>query len=141
MDWGSFGGVPRGFGIVGDSYVRLFVSDFGLCWSTGGDIGTHFKNIMRCHWDRYRGVWMFSLCGVVPGVSVEFPILVCDLAVGTDTIIGTDVLGSVLPHTLDITNGLLFTEGGGALRYRSDTLSGRVFTVGHCSVPPYSEAV
>ena len=42
----------------------------------------------------------------------EFPILVCDLAACTDAIIGTDVLGSVLSHTLDIKNGLLFTEGG-----------------------------
>ena len=96
-------GVPRGFGIVGDSYVRLFVSDFGLCWSTGGDIGMHIKNIMPCQWDRYRGVWMFQ------GLLTEFPILVCDLAVGTDAIIGTDVLGSVLPHTLDIKNGYSFT--------------------------------
>ena len=46
------------------------------------------------------------------GLQVEFPVLVCDLTAGTDAIIGTDVLGSVLPHTLDIKNGLLFTEGG-----------------------------
>ena len=46
----------------------------------------------------------------------EFPILVCDLATGTDAIIGTDVLGSVLPHTLDIKNGLLFTDGGSSLQ-------------------------
>ena len=60
-----------------------------------------------------------------------------------DAIIGTDVLGSVLPHTLDIKNGLLFTEGGASLQLhcRDAALSGRVFTVGHCSVPPYSEAV
>ena len=45
------------------------------------------------------------------GLLTEFPILVCDLAAGTDATIGTDVLGSVLPHTLDIKNGLLFTEG------------------------------
>ena len=32
------------------------------------------------------------------GLLTEFPILVCDLASGTDAIIGTDVLGSVLPH-------------------------------------------
>ena len=50
------------------------------------------------------------------GLLTEFPILVCDLAVGTDAIIGTDVLGSVLPHTLDIKNGLLFTEGGASLQ-------------------------
>ena len=46
------------------------------------------------------------------GLKTEFPILVCDLAAGTDAIIGTDTLGSVLPHTLDIKNGLLFTDGG-----------------------------
>ena len=41
---------------------------------------------------------------------MEFPVLVCDLATGTDAIIGTDVLGSVLPHTLDIKNCLLFSS-------------------------------
>ena len=77
------------------------------------------------------------------GLQTEFPILVCDLATGTDAIIGTDALGSVLPHTLDIKNGLLFTDGGVSLQlHRIDTtLSGRVFTVGHCSIPPYSEDV
>ena len=51
--------------------------------------------------------------------------------------------GSILPHTLDIKNGLLFTEGGVSLQlHRRDApLSGRVFTVGHCSIPPHSEAV
>ena len=77
------------------------------------------------------------------GLQVEFQVLVCDLATGTDAIIGTDVVGSVLPHTLDIKNGLLFTEGCAALQLhrRDSALSGRVFTVGHCSIPPYSEAV
>ena len=77
------------------------------------------------------------------GLQTEFPILVCDLATGTDAIIGTDVLGSVLPHTLDIKNRLLFTEGGASLQLhrRDSALSGRVFTVGHCSITPYSEAV
>ena len=42
------------------------------------------------------------------GLRTEFPIVVCSLAAGTDAIIGTDVLGSVLPHTLDIKKGLLF---------------------------------
>ena len=75
------------------------------------------------------------------GLGTEFPILVCDLS--TDAIIGTDTLGSILPHTLDIKNGLLLTEGGVSLQlHRRDTaLSGRVFTVGHCSIPPHSEAV
>ena len=74
-------------------------------------------------------------------LQTEFPILVCDLS--TDAIIGTDTLGSILPHTLDINNGLLFMEGGVSLQLhrRDAALSGRVFTVGHCSIPPYSEAV
>ena len=75
------------------------------------------------------------------GLRTEFPVLVCDLS--TDAIIGTDTLGSILPHTLDIKNGLLFTEGGVSLQLhsRDAALSGRVFTVGHCSIPPCSEAV
>ena len=53
------------------------------------------------------------------------------------------MLGSVLSHTLDINNGLLLTEGGASLQLhrRDDALSGLIFTVEHCSVPPYSEAV
>ena len=75
------------------------------------------------------------------GLRTEFPVLVCDLS--TDAIIGTDTLGSILPHTLDIKNGLLFTEGGVSLQLhrRDAALSGCVFTVGHCSIPPHSEAV
>ena len=75
------------------------------------------------------------------GLRTEFPILVCDLS--TDAIIGTDTLGSILPHTLDIKNGLLFTDRGVSLQIhrRDAALSGRVFTVGHCSIPPHSEAV
>ena len=63
------------------------------------------------------------------GLLTKFPILVCDLASGMDAIIGTDVLGSVLPHTLDTKNGLLFTEGGALLQLyrRHAALSGRVF--------------
>ena len=77
------------------------------------------------------------------GLQTEFPIIICNLAAGTDTIIGTDVLGSVLPHTLDIKNGLLFANGGASLQLhrRDSALSGRVFTVGHSSIPPYPEAV
>ena len=48
----------------------------------------------------------FSSCMVsFLGLRTEFPVLVCDLS--TDAIIGTDTLGSILPHTLDIKNGLL----------------------------------
>ena len=77
------------------------------------------------------------------GLRTEFPIIICSLVTGTNAIIGTDVLGSVLPHTLDIKNGLLFAQGGASLQLhrRDSALSGRVFTVGHSSIPPYSEAV
>ena len=90
------------------------------------------------------GVLGCSRCSVsFLGLRTEFPIIICNLATGTDAIIGTDVLGSVLPHTLDIKNGLLFAQGGASLQlHRKDSaLSGRVFTVGHSSIPPYSEAV
>ena len=43
------------------------------------------------------------------GLRTEFPILVCDLS--TDAIIGTDTLGSILPHTLDIKKRLLENTG------------------------------
>ena len=70
-------------------------------------------------------------------------IIICNLAAGTDTIIGTDVLESVLPHTLDIKNGLLLANGGASLQLhrRDSALYGRVFTMGHSSIPPYLEAV
>ena len=47
---------------------------------------------------------------VVSFLGLQRPILVCDLS--TDAIIGTDNLGLVLPHTLDINNRLMFTKGG-----------------------------
>ena len=84
----------------------------------------HLKDITRCQWDRYRGVRMLSLCGIVHGIADGVPHT--DLASGTDAIIGTDVLGSVLPHTLDMKNGILFTEGGASLQlhHRNDFLVG-----------------
>ena len=65
-------GVPRGLGIVGDSYVRLSILDFGLCWSTGGSVGMYFKDTARCQWNWYRGVRMFSLRGVIHGNANGF---------------------------------------------------------------------
>ena len=79
-----------------------------LCGANGTGIGV--SGCSRC-----------SHCVVLfMGLLTEFPILVCDMAAGTDAIMGTDVLGSVLPHTLDIKNGLLFTENsytGGIPRF------------------------
>ena len=73
----------------------------------------------------------------------QIDILVCDSGVSTDAIIGTDTLGSILPHTLDIKHGLMVMEGGVPLQLhrRDSALSGRVFTVGHCLIPPYFEVV
>ena len=72
------------------------------------------------------------------GLQTEFPILVCDLS--TDAIIGTDILVSILPHTLDIKHGLLFAEGGVSLQLhrRDAALSGHCTTrtVGGQSMPP-----
>ena len=75
------------------------------------------------------------------GLQTEFPILVCDLS--TDAIIGTDTLGSVLPHTLDIKNGLLFTDGGISLQlHRIDTTSvGPCFHRRPLFDTTYSEAI
>ena len=64
------------------------------------------------------GVLGCSRCSVsFLGLQTEFPIIIC---------IGTDVLGSVQPHTLDIKNGLLFAQGGASLQlHRKDSaLSG-----------------
>ena len=86
---------------------------------------------------------MLSLRGVIHGTADGVSHTRLRPGHSTYAIMGTDVLGSVLPHTLDIKNGLLFTDGGASLQlHRRDTvLSGCVFTVGRCSIPPYSEAV
>ena len=77
------------------------------------------------------------------GLQTEFAILVCDLAAGTNAIMDTDVLGSVCLILRILRMAYLFTEGGASLQLhrRDSALSGRVFTVGHSSIPPYSEAV
>ena len=136
MDWRSLGGLPGGFRVCGDSIVMLLLSDPGKGWGTGGCAAAHGQEVERRQWftDRYLGC---SSCVVsFLRLQTEFPILGCDLS--TDSIIGTDTLGSILPHTLDIKNGLLFTEGGVSLQLhrRDAALSGRVFTMGHCSIPP-----
>ena len=78
-----------------------------------GVLGPTARTLRSTNGTRF-GVSGCSHCVVsFMGLRVEFPVLVCDdLAAGTDAIIGTDVMGSVLPHTLDIKNDLLFTEGG-----------------------------
>ena len=75
------------------------------------------------------------------GLRTEFPILVCDLS--TDAIIGTPCDPYYRTRWTLRTVCCLFTEGGVSLQLhrRDASLSGRVFTVGHCSIPPHSEAV
>ena len=112
----------------------------------GAPLGTLQTTARTLHSANGTGIEVLgcSRCSVsFLGLRTEFPIIICSLATGTDAIIGTDVLGSVLPHTLDIRNGLLFARGGVSLQLhrRDSALSGRVFTVGHSSIPPYSEAV
>ena len=87
--------------------------------------------------------WLLRTIQSQPVTPPSFPYSYATFATGTDAIIGTDVLGSVLPHTLDIKNGLLFTEGGASLKLhrRDSAFSGYTSTMGHYSIPPYSEAV
>ena len=94
-----------------------------------GEIRATNRRLRGANGSRIDILWC-SFCVVsFLGLQTEFPILVCDLS--TDAIIGTDILGSVLPHMLDIKHGLMFTEGGASLQlHRKDAaLSGRVFTV------------
>ena len=124
---------------MSNSFYRTLIQAGALL----GKLGPTAR-ILRSANSTHIGVSGCSNCVVsFLGLQVEFPVLVFDLAAGTDAIIGTDVLGSVLPHTFDIKNGLLFTEGGASrqLHRRDSVLSGCVFTVCHCSVPPYSEAI
>ena len=128
----------------GSAVIAISRSFFNSLSEAGAPVG-----VLRSTTRRLRGahgshidISGCSTCVVsFLGLRTEFPVLVCDLS--TDAIIGTDTLGSILPHTLDIKNGLLFTEGGVSLQLhrRDAALSGRVFTVGHCSIPPHSEAV
>ena len=156
MDRRSSGGILGGFGIIGDGYVQLILPDIGPCWNPLGALGPTARTLRSANGTGIGVRTLYSANGTGIGVSgssnclvsfmgiqTEFPILICDLATGTDAIIGTDVLGTVLPHTLDTKNGLLFTEGGASLQLhrRDSALSGQVFTVGHGSIPPYSEAV
>ena len=139
MDRRPFGGLSGRLGIFSDCYVRHFLSDPSTC---GAPLGTLQYTARTLRSANGTGIEVLgcSCCTVsFMGLQMEFPISICNLATGTDAIIGTDVLGSVLPHTLDIKNGLLFANGGASLQlHRKDSaLSGRV----HSSIPPYSEAV
>ena len=135
MDWQSFGGFPCEFGVCCDGFILLLLSDFGVGWSTGGCLAANCKEVTGADSSSIDILGSSSCVVSFLGLQTEFPIFVCDLS--TDAIIGTNTLGSVLPHTLDIKNGLLFTEGGVSLQlHRMDAaLSGRVFAMGHCSIP------
>ena len=63
----------------GSSVTAMSDSLYQTCWCTRGSVRMYFKDTVRCQWNWYRGVM---------GLLTEFPILVCDLASGTDVIIG-----------------------------------------------------
>ena len=128
----------------GSAVTALSCNFYQALMSAGSPVGVLQPTVRRLRGANGSPIDIlgYSSCVVsFLGLRTEFPILVCDLS--TDAIIGTDTLGSILPHTLDIKKGLLFTEGGVSLQLhrRDAALSGRVFTVGHCSIPPCSEAV
>ena len=142
MDRRPFGRISGRFRIFGDSYDTFYQT----LVHAGAPLGTLQYTARTLRSANGTGIEVSgcSRCTVsFMGLQTEFPIIICNLAAGTDAIIGTDVLGSVLPHTLDIKNGLLFANGGASLQLhrRDSALSGRVFTVGNSSIPPYSEAV
>ena len=120
MDWRSRCGRSGGFGICSNSIVKFLFYNLREVGAPVGEIRATNGRLRGGNGSRID-ILGCSFCVVsFLGLQTEFPILVCDLS--TDATIGTDILGSVLPHTLDIKHGLLFT-------------------VGHCSIPPYSEAV
>ena len=144
-------------GWIGDHSVEFLVDSgssvtaisdvlYGNLLQAGAPVGTLQATARTLRSANGTGIEVLgcSRCSVsFLGLQTEFPIIICSLAAGTNAIIKTNMLGSVLPHTLNIKNGLLFTQGGASLQLhrRDSALSGRVFTVGHSSMPPYSEAV
>ena len=141
MDWRSLGGLPGGLGICGDGVVMQLLSGSSESWAPVGVLRPTARRLRGANGSQIDILGCSSCVVSFLGLRTEFSILVCNLS--TDAIIGTDTLGSILPHTLDIKKGLLFTEGGVSLQLhrRDAALSGRVFMVGHCSIPPCSEAV
>ena len=98
----------------GSSVTAMSDSLYQTLVQTGAPVGALGCNSRTLHGANGTGIGVSGCSHCVVsfmGPQTKFPILVCDLATGTDAIIGTDVLGSVLPHTLDIKNGLLFIEG------------------------------
>ena len=87
----------------GSAVTAMSRSFFNRLSEAGAPVG-----VLRSTTRRLRGangshidIYGCSSCVVsFLGLRTEFPLLVCDLS--TDAIIGTDTLGSILPHTLDI---------------------------------------
>ena len=58
-----------------------------------------------------------SMCDVsFLGLRVRLSIMVCDLHVHAPAIIGSDILGMLLPHTLDVKQIRLFADEGVTLQ-------------------------
>ena len=98
-------------GWIGDHSVEFLVDSGSSVTSPVGALQITARTLRSANGTGIE-VLGCSRCSVsFLGLRTEFPIIICSLAAGTDAIIGTDVLGSVLPHTLDIKNGLLFARG------------------------------
>ena len=69
MDRRPFGIIPGRLGIVGDSNVKLSISDTGLHWGTGWSVAKYFENITWSKRDWHWRVRMLSLRGVLYGTS------------------------------------------------------------------------
>ena len=143
LDRRPFSRIPGGFGFFSDSHVRHFLSKPSTCRRTIGRSPSYDKDATQREWYRYSSVGMFALLGVISGLADGISHHCLQPRDGNGRDHWNRCLGSVLPHTLDIKNGLLFAQGGASLQlHRKDSvLSGRVFTVGHSSIPPYSETV
>ena len=78
---------------MSDTFYRTLVhagAPLGTLQYTARNYAAQMKLALKC-WDAHTARCHFWVS--------EFPIIICNLATGTDAIIGTDVLGSVLPHT------------------------------------------
>ena len=141
MDWRSLSGLPGGLGVCGDGVVMQLLSGSSESWDTGGCVATHGQEVARRQWFTDRDLRVFVLCGVVPGapdgvshsgVRSEHRCYYRDGYIGINTATHTGYQERTAVY-----------RGGVSLQLHpwDVALSGRIFTVGHCSIPPCSEAV
>ena len=114
MDWRSLRGFSGGLGSAVTAASCSFYKALAKAGAPVGALRPTLRKLLGANGSQIDILGCSSCVVSFLGHRTEFPMLVCDLS--TDAIIGTDTLGSVLPHTLDIKHGLLFTEGGMSLQ-------------------------